>query len=191
MNSLFADVSRFDSLDITAQLATGLPDFTGFREGFAISLAKLSTMTGDEIESDERALKAAHERWISRLTSTRAGMRPRPARVSLAIASSLVEVLLTSGHVFTFWHKSQTQAGRSMDRLMDFWPEGIASFHYGLSFYGLLILPEPLEPPHKIEDLSLWWSVKENLAEDIGMVAPFLELFAGQTPNWGRFYKPH
>ncbi|QIE54184.1 hypothetical protein G5B40_01225 [Pikeienuella piscinae] len=35
-------------------------------------------------------------------------------------------------------------------------------------------------------DLRTWWSFRENFAEDSAVAVPFLELFAGDEPDWDR-----
>ena len=38
--------------------------------------------------------------------------------------------------------------------------------------------------PPSMDDLTCWWSFKENMSEDINLAIGFFDRFAGIEPNW-------
>ncbi|CAN0599054.1 unnamed protein product, partial [Ectocarpus sp. 12 AP-2014] len=39
-------------------------------------------------------------------------------------------------------------------------------------------------PSAELDDLRTWWSFKENVGEDPSLAIAFLDLFAGDQPEW-------
>ena len=37
---------------------------------------------------------------------------------------------------------------------------------------------------HEFESIQTWWSFRENVTEDSSTAIAFLDLFAGDEPNW-------
>ena len=37
---------------------------------------------------------------------------------------------------------------------------------------------------HEFESIKTWWSFRENVTEDSSTAIAFLDLFAGDEPNW-------
>lgn len=76
-----------------------------------------------------------------------------------------------------------------------FWPEGYVYVAYCLNVRGAILDQDFNENRHlspSIEDLRTWWSFKENVGENASLAISFLDLFAGETPDWNFpsvFYK--
>ncbi len=68
-----------------------------------------------------------------------------------------------------------------------FWPEGHLYVTYCLSMRAAILKEEfghrVIQSP-EFEDIRAWQSFRENMAEDPALAIPFLDLFAGETPNW-------
>jgi len=68
-----------------------------------------------------------------------------------------------------------------------FWPEGFVYVSYCLNVRQSVLRQdfdtEP-EPAPQFTDIRTWWSFKENVTEIPDYAIPFLDLFAGQEPNW-------
>lgn len=76
-----------------------------------------------------------------------------------------------------------------------FWPEGYVYVAYCLNVRCAILeqdFDENLQISPSIEDLRTWWSFKENIGENSSLAISFLDLFAGETPDWNFpsvFYK--
>ena len=68
-----------------------------------------------------------------------------------------------------------------------FWPEGYVYTAYCLNVRRA-ILEQDFDEARQISpefgDLRVWWSFKENVSENSSYAISFLDLFAGETPNW-------
>ena len=68
-----------------------------------------------------------------------------------------------------------------------FWPEGFAYVAYCLNVrqavlandFGMMIPENPA-----LDSIRSWWSFKENVEENANNAIAFLDLFAGETPNF-------
>lgn len=74
-----------------------------------------------------------------------------------------------------------------MDRICAFWPEGFFCTTYCLTLVRAVLKSDfntsaVLSP--SFEDLRVWQSFRENIAEDVGLAVPFFDLFLGREPNW-------
>ena len=68
-----------------------------------------------------------------------------------------------------------------------FWPEGYLYVSFCLMVRGL-VLKEDYDKAQisgdALESIKTWWSFRENIAEDRATAIAFLDLFAGEEPNW-------
>ena len=68
-----------------------------------------------------------------------------------------------------------------------FWPEGFVYVAYCLNVrqavlrndFGIKIEESPI-----LDELRTWWSFKENVSENSNYAISFLDLFAGEKPDW-------
>lgn len=68
-----------------------------------------------------------------------------------------------------------------------FWPEGFIYVSYCLNVRQSVLRQDfelDMEPAAKLIDIRTWWSFKENVSEIPDYAIPFLDLFAGEEPNW-------
>lgn len=68
-----------------------------------------------------------------------------------------------------------------------YWPEGYVYVAYCLNVRAAVLAQEfdattDLAPD--FDDIRAWWTFKENTAEDPSLAIAFLDLFAGEAPNW-------
>ena len=105
--------------------------------------------------------------------------RARPA----ARCGVLVQSLLGAGPVVAF-EPGADSAAAPLGAPARFWPDGLAAFHTALGLYATLRAPDLIARSPRALELSLWWSIRENLVEEPGLATPFLELLAGERPNW-------
>jgi HAD superfamily hydrolase (TIGR01509 family) len=68
-----------------------------------------------------------------------------------------------------------------------FWPEGYVYAAYCLNVRRAILeqdFDEARQVSPDFDDLRVWWSFKENVSENASYAISFLDLFAGETPNW-------
>lgn len=68
-----------------------------------------------------------------------------------------------------------------------FWPEGYLYVVFCLNVRGLVIEQDFHGEQHlrdDLKDVRTWWSFRENISEDPSLAISFLDLFAGDMPNW-------
>ena len=76
-----------------------------------------------------------------------------------------------------------------------YWPEGYLYVTYCLHVRSLVIEIDyqgEQGPNDAVSDMRSWWSFKENVEEDPTLAISFLDLFAGETPDWEKpgFFRP-
>jgi len=68
-----------------------------------------------------------------------------------------------------------------------YWPEGYVYVAFCLNVRALVLEQDFHEKQALVPALSearTWWSFRENVAEDPNLAIAFLDLFAGDEPNW-------
>lgn len=68
-----------------------------------------------------------------------------------------------------------------------YWPEGYVYVAYCLNVRAAVLaqdFDEVTDLAPDFDDIRTWWTFKENTAEDPALAIAFLDLFAGDAPNW-------
>lgn len=68
-----------------------------------------------------------------------------------------------------------------------YWPEGYLYVHFCLTGRGLVLEKDYdgwQQPSPILNDIRTWWSFRENVADDPSAAIGFLDLFAGDTPDF-------
>lgn len=184
---IFADA--LDAAFLAGPFAVGPvpPELDRFREGFAAGLIRLSGEAGGTLAPLPDRLAAAHAGWLAAMPPG-ASRVPR-ARFAHTACDALLQAALKAAPLVS-WEPDPGQAGRPLAAAARFWPDGIALYHYALELYAGLRAPHRLQAHPEAMDLRLWWSIRENLAEDPALALPFLELLAGETPDWQHWEPP-
>lgn len=68
-----------------------------------------------------------------------------------------------------------------------FWPDGYAYVAYCLNVRSAVLEQDFREDQRiapELAELRTWWSFRENVAEDPSLSIAFLDLFAGDEPDW-------
>ncbi len=68
-----------------------------------------------------------------------------------------------------------------------FWPEGHLYVAFCLNVRGLVLESDyqsHQQPSALLDEVQTWWSFQENVAQDPAMAIAFLDLFAGDQPDW-------
>lgn len=158
---------------------TGLQTFSGFLDATERELGRLAATGGAMLSADRGRMEKAHERWIGQPAMTE---RARGDE-ALTRSAELASAFLQQGPIVHF-EAAPDHARLRLGPLLAFWPDGVAAFQLALRVYAAGRLPHEIRPLPGIGDLPLWWSIRENLAEEPGLVQPYLQLLAGEQPEW-------
>ena len=159
--------------------AAELRTAAGFLDAAERELGRLAEMGGAVLSVDRDRMEKAHGRWVARPDVTR-HMRGDAA---LARSAGLASALLQEGPVVR--SAAAPDAARSrLAPLLAFWPDGVAAFQLALRVYAAERSPHEVRLSRGIGELPLWWSMRENVAEEPGLVQPYLQLLAGEPPEW-------
>jgi hypothetical protein len=160
-----------------------------FFASFEEHVQRTGTATGCRFSLDWQALAEAFSAWLRAFEAH----RPRAGEDRMAFvgfASGLMlEQLLRCRPARLAAPPSTAAAGPALPA--QFWPEGYLCVTYCLKVRGLVIEHDfqgRQTPGPALDDIRIWWSFRENIAEDPALARPFLDLFAGVEPDWGGYW---
>lgn len=154
-----------------------------FLGAFKEQLERTSVETGNVFEVDEGALAGTFASWLKAFEAQ------KPERVEdklayVGFAAGLMLRALLQNRPATL--KSRPE-GCDETNPAFFWPEGYLYVAFCLNVRGLVIERDfhgSQNPSEARDDLRVWWSFRENVDEDAGLAIAFLDLFAGEEPEW-------
>jgi hypothetical protein len=154
-----------------------------FRAAFHRHAEAYAQDLGCAFEVDDAKLAGVFVRWLEAIDMQKpAEKTERRAFFEFAAALMLRELI---ADMPIRAKQPPTKAGP--DTAGGFWPEGYACSMFCISIHGAAMEQEfhvKTEVAPVIEDLSAWWSFRENAGRDAGFSAGFLQLLLGQQPNW-------
>lgn len=156
-----------------------LQTLAGFLNAAEQELGRLGATGGAVLSADRGRMERAHGRWIGRP----AVMGRTRGDVALMRSAGLAFAFLQESPIVQF-ETAPDHARLRLGPLLAFWPDGVAAFQLALRVYAAGRLPHEIRPLPGIGDLPLWWSMRENVAEEPGLVQPYLQLLAGEQPEW-------
>lgn len=154
-----------------------------FKSTFEEQISTVSNRTGIEFEIDNRALANCFVEWIRSFEA----LKPKDADHRLAYVG------FTAGKMLVQLLEKQPLKVVEMPKASDtnlpeyFWPEGFAYVSYCLNIRQSVLREDfdaDFEFAAQFDDIRTWWSFKENVADKPDYAISFLDLFAGQEPNW-------
>lgn len=154
-----------------------------FIRAFEQQIEQISTVTGIQYAVDRQLLAQTFIEWKKAFDAQKPTRdSDRLAYVGFA-AGLMLRALLSCKPV-----KVLAKA-KDADQAIPahFWPEGYLYVVFCLNVRGLVIEQDFNGEQHLRDDLNdvrTWWSFKENSAEDPSLAIAFLDLFAGEKPNW-------
>lgn len=158
-----------------------------FKQSFAAQVGEIAARTGVEFELDEKKLAAAFIDWL-RLFRVHKPADPGSRRGYVGFAAGLMlRAMLTHRPLSVRRRPQPADAG---DPAL-FWPQGYVYVMYCLNVRAAVLNQEFGEPPKTapaLSDIKTWWSFKENVREDVFLSSAFLDLFAGDQPDWSRAF---
>lgn len=181
------NVEQIFGQSVPLPLRRALQRFRWFTASFTTEMAAQSAATGIVFETSEHAMARVFLDWRRGFTAQNP-QDPSERERFIGFAAGLMLRSMIRHAPIT----SPSAHGKNdLSAPQDFWPEGHAYVSYCLSMRAAILAEErgetatvaPERPPER-DDIRTWQSFRENVTEDPSLAVPFLDLFAGETPNW-------
>lgn len=153
-----------------------------FVSAFEAQVATSTRDTGQRFAIDQGKLCATFTAWLEAFEAQKpAAVEDRPAYVGFAAGLMLRELIAHAP-----LRRVDGPAGDPDDPAV-FWPEGYVYVAFCLNVRGHVLekdyhLRQSLSDD--LRDLRTWWSFRENVEADGATALAFLDLFAGEAPEW-------
>lgn len=153
-----------------------------FVAAFEDCTARAEAETGHRFAVDREALTRVFAAWLADFQAQKPAREDdKPAYVGFA-AGLMLRALVTGTPV-----RVERRAPGDAAVPSRFWPEGHLYVAFCLEVRGLVMSADfdgtqRLAPA--LDDLRTWWSFRENVGEDPSRAIGFLDLFAGEDPDW-------
>lgn len=154
-----------------------------FKSTFEEQVQAASTRTGIEYDTDAQILTRCFLQWFRTIENIKpTNTQDRLAFVGFAAGKMLKELIVNNPLTL-----------KSTPKVMDsdlpeyFWPQGFVYVSYCLNVRQSILREDfhaKINSSQTIDDIRTWWSFKENTAEMPDYAISFLDIFAGEEPNW-------
>jgi hypothetical protein len=154
-----------------------------FVGAFESQVEKNALEFGNQFTVDTTALAEVFAEWIKAFDAQKpTGQADKTAYVGFA-AGLMLNALLR--------HKPVSLKSKAKDaddtNPAYFWPEGYLYVAFCLNVRGLVLendfaSAQNISP--NLNEIRTWWSFRENVTEDPSLAIAFLDLFAGDEPEW-------
>lgn len=153
-----------------------------FVRAFEDHVARAEAETGHCFAVDRTALARVFAAWLHDFQAQKPVRdEDKPAYVGFA-AGLMLRALIAGAPV-----RIRSRAPGDASDPARFWPEGHLYVGFCLDVRGMVIASDFAGTQHvapALQDLRTWWSFRENVAEDPSRAIGFLDLFAGEAPDW-------
>lgn len=154
-----------------------------FKTSFRDQVHRTSGETGVHFDINEQRLTTTFLTWLKAFEAQKPQAdADRHAYVGFAAGLMLRELIA---------HKPlaarENPPGADPTNPAYFWPEGYVYVAYCLTIRSAVLEQDFNENQREAPELGqirTWWSFKENALADPSMGIAFLDLFAGETPDW-------
>lgn len=152
-------------------------------QAFEHQVDATSKDTGNRFSVDRNALAQAFAEWFKAFEAQKpARQEDKQAYVGFA-AGLMLRALIRNRPV------SVVALAADADKALPayFWPEGYLYSLFCLNLRGLVLETDfdaTQHPAAALNETRTWWSFKENVCEDPSLAIAFLDLFAGDEPEW-------
>lgn len=154
-----------------------------FVQAFEQQVNQTSAETGIAYDIDFALLADVFADWLKAFSAQKPqDDSDKPAYVGFA-AGLMLRTLIKKNPVII----TSLPEGADTSNPAYFWPEGYLYVAFCLNVRGLVLTTDYDGQQHisaALKDSRTWWSFKENVAEDPGLAIAFLDLFAGDEPEW-------
>lgn len=186
------DLSYVRQLAQTPDLAHRLRRLSFFDGHFRRHLDSLAARSGLAITVDPVRLTRAFLAWGEDFMRQRAAAS-LDRRDYIVFTAGMLLIRLLEAEPVTVTHRAAATAPAAgeVQEIIAFWPEGFLYTEYCLNVLQAVLrqefagaLPDAVQVTALADDLRVWWSLRENVAEDPGSAIGFFDLFVGSEPNW-------
>lgn len=154
-----------------------------FHKSFHDQVAQCAHTTGVSFSVDDKKLTAGFIEWLRAFDA----QKPHNAdsrRAYVGFAAGLMLRTMIRHNPLT-----ATRLPDSFDAADPayFWPEGYVYVTFCLNIRAAVLEQDFHEDQRlapELTDLRSWWSFRENIKNDSSLAIAFLDLFAGEVPNW-------
>lgn len=155
-----------------------------FVDAFDQQIQNTEAQTGNQFSVDRGALAHVFADWLKAFEAQKPTREDdKPAYVGFA-AGLMLRTLIKHKPVAVV--KQPDNADQSNPAY--FWPEGYLYVAFCLNVRGLVLETDfhaaQHPPSDRLADNRTWWSFRENVQQDPSLAIAFLDLFAGDEPEW-------
>lgn len=154
-----------------------------FSTSFRRQVEIVSRDTGIEFDLNERQLAAAFVSWLRQFEMVRASADLDRRDFTHFAAGTMLRQLISHAPLeATLPPQDKDPADPA-----SYWPEGYTYLTYCMAVCEAVLQQEfgaHIEPDPELGDISVWWSFRENMREDVRWAIPFFDKFVGHEANW-------
>lgn len=154
-----------------------------FHRSFHDQVGQCARSTGVVFSIDDKRLTAGFIEW-PRAFDAQKPDSPGSRRAYVGYAVGLMLRTMIRHNPLT---ATQLPDGFDADDPAYFWPEGYVYVTFCLNIRAAVLEQDFHEDQRLapgLTDLRSWWSFRENIKDDSSLAIAFLDLFAGEVPNW-------
>ena len=154
-----------------------------FKSTFEEQVRLVSAETGVTFRIDRRKVTKCFVQWLCAFEA----QKPKESSAYLAYVGFAAGLMLRQLFVGRPLSVDAMPPDANRDDPVYFWPEGYVYVVYCLNVRQIIFKDEfhqnvVISP--RLSELRTWWSLKENVTEDPATAIGFLDLFAGDEPDW-------
>lgn len=154
-----------------------------FVDAFEDQVRNTEAQTGNAFSVDRGLLAQVFADWLNSFEAQKPTRdNDKPAYVGFA-AGLMLRTLIKHKPVSL----TNRPEGADDSNPAYFWPEGYLYVAFCLNVRGLVLEADyhfEQHPSDALNETRTWWSFKENVHEDPSLAIAFLDLFAGDEPEW-------
>jgi hypothetical protein len=154
-----------------------------FVRAFEAQLEKTEAETDNRFDLDRAALAGVFSEWLSAFEAQKpASADENQAYVGFA-AGLMLRTLIMREPVTL----KSSPPGADQSNPAYFWPEGYLYVAFCLNVRSTVLENDFHQEQHNspsVAETRTWWSFRENVEEDPSLAIAFLDLFAGDEPEW-------
>ena len=154
-----------------------------FVGAFEAQMARTSAETGNRYGVDQAALGGVFADWLKSFNAQKPDdSADNPAYVGFA-AGLMLRTLIRRAPVRVI----SEPVGADKTNPAYFWPEGYLYVAFCMNVREMVLEKDfngRQKPGNDLTDTRTWWSFKENVGQDAALAIAFLDLFAGDKPEW-------
>lgn len=154
-----------------------------FHRSFHDQVSECARTTGVAFSVDDKCLTAGFVEWLRAFDAQKPD-NPDSRRAYVGFAAGLMLRTMIRHNPLTATH---LPTGYDSGDPAYFWPEGYVYVTFCLNIRAAVLEQDFHEDQRlapELTDLRSWWSFRENIKDDPSLAIAFLDLFAGEVPNW-------